>query len=68
VQLPASGSGEVKSQPVPEAILTVSTHNSRRETIKAAGTQTKKDTVELGLQASTKLKLQERSELLPQLL
>jgi len=39
-----------------------------RDTITAAGTQTKKDTVELGLQASTKLKLQERSELLPQLL
>jgi hypothetical protein len=39
-----------------------------RDTITAAGTQTKKETVELGLQASTKPKLQERSELPPQLL
>jgi len=35
-----------------------------RDTIKAAGTLTKKETVELGLQASTKLKQQERSGLL----
>ncbi|MGH8224170.1 MAG: hypothetical protein ACREQZ_14470 [Woeseiaceae bacterium] len=35
-----------------------------RDTIKAAGIQTKKETVELGLQASAKLKQQERSGLL----